>query len=613
MSAAIAQRMILASVAPLALLSAAERACAQTRSIPEATKLHSLFHEQWQWTLREYPEFATSVGDPRYNDKLTDLSAPAMDRRKAHERDLVERIRSIDRALLTGQDVLSYDLFRREAERSVELQRFPSGNIPLGGFVSPYEWMPVCQMHGVHIDIPQLPRLVPLRTTRDYDNFLARLTAYPEHIDQVIELMKRGMSAGWMPPAVPIDKVLPQIEKQWVDAVTKSPLYKPFNSFPDGINPAERSRLTAQARETITASIIPALKKLHQFMTATYLPACRQEVAASTLPGGPNYYAAQVRWLTTSDLTPREIHDVGKGEVGRIRKAMSEIIAQTGFSGSIPDFVKFLRSDPRFAPLPTEEVLPAFRDIAKRVDPELPKLFAELPRTPYGIREIPAFRGETAAHYTPGAPDGSRAGYFNANTLTGTTRPRHEMEALLLHEAVPGHHLQIARAQELKGLPEFRRNAFYNAFGEGWALYAESLGDDLGLYEDPYSKFGRLQGEILRACRLVVDTGMHSLGWTRQQAIDYMNENTGVSDSFVVAEVDRYIVWPGQALGYKLGELKIKELRAKATKALGERFDLRKFHNALIDDGPLPLDLLEGRVDEWIKNETARSRRGGVS
>ena len=262
-----------------------------------------------------------------------------------------------------------------------------------------------------------------------------------------------------------------------------------------------------------------------------------------------------------------------------------------------------LRTDPRFAPVPPDQVLPAFRDIAKRVDPELTKLFAELPRTPYGIREIPAFRGQTSEHYTRGASDGSRAGYFNAMTLEGATRPRHEMEALLLHEAVPGHHLQVARAQELKGLPDFRRNPLYDAYIEGWGLYAESLGDDLGLYKDPYSKFGRLQAEILRACRLVVDTGMHSLGWSREQAIAYMNENSGLSEGFVVAEVDRYIVWPGQALGYKIGELKIQELRAKAAKALGAKFDLRKFHNALIDDGPLPLDVLEQRIDEWIKRQ----------
>ena len=282
---------------------------------------------------------------------------------------------------------------------------------------------------------------------------------------------------------------------------------------------------------------------------------------------------------------------------------MDEVIKQSGFSGTFPEFVNVLRTDPRFARVPTNDVLPGFRDIAKRVDPELPKLFAELPRTPYGIREIPAYRGETAAYYTPGAADGSRAGYFNANTLAVSTKPRHEMEALFLHEAVPGHHLQVARAQELRGLPDFRRNGLYNAYVEGWALYAESLGEDLGLYKDPYSKFGRLNGEIHRACRLVVDTGMHALGWTRDRAIAYMKANTSLSETFIVAEIDRYIVWPGQALGYKLGELKIKALRAKAAKDLGAKFDIRKFHNALIDDGPLPLDLLEQRIDAWIETQ----------
>jgi uncharacterized protein (DUF885 family) len=571
--------------------------------IQEATKLHALFEDEWQWTLREYPEFATSVGNHRYNDKLTDLSASAMDRRKAHERDVLKRITEIDRASLSGQDALSYDLFRRAAELSVSLQRFPAVLIPLGGFLTPYEWMPVSQMDGVQIDIPGLPRLAPSRTTKDYDDFLARLAAYPKHIDQVIELMKRGIASGWVPPAVPIRKVLPQIEKQWADDLTKGPLYKPFEDFPDEITQADRSRLAARARELIGGSIIPALKGLHQFIAQTYLPACRQDISASGLPGGPAYYEAQVRWLTTTDLSPREIHEVGRREVSRIRQAMDEVIRQAGFSGSFPDFLRFLRTDPRFAPIPTDEVLPAFRDIAKRVDPELPKLFAELPRIPYGIREIPAFRGQTAAHSTPGASDGSRAGYFNANTLKGTTRPRHEMEALLLHESVPGHHLQIARAQELKGLPDFRRNAFSNAYIEGWGLYAESLGEDLGLYKDPYSRFGRLQAEIFRACRLVVDTGIHSMAWNRQQAIDYMKENSGRSESFIEAEVDRYMVMPGQALGYKIGELKIKELRARASKTLGTKFDIRKFHNALIDDGPLPLDLLEQRIGEWIRSQ----------
>jgi uncharacterized protein (DUF885 family)/dienelactone hydrolase len=566
-----------------------------------ATRLHELFKDEWEWTLREYPELATRVGDPRYNDRLTDLSASAIDRRKAHEREVLERIRGIDRSVLTGQDVLSYDLFRRAAEQGVALQRFPAGTIPIGGFLLPYEAMPITQMGGVQIDIPELPRVAPLRTTKDYDDFLARLAAYPRQVDQVIDLMKRAMAAGWMPPAAPLSKVLPQIEKQWVDDVARSPLYRPFETFPDAVAAADRARLVARAREMIAGAIIPTLKALHAFIAGTYLPACRPEIAASGLPGGPAFYEAQVRFWTTTDLSPGAIHEIGRREVARIRKAMDDVIRQAEFAGPLPEFIKFLRTDPRFALLPPDEVLPAFRDIAKRVDPELPRLFAELPRMPYGIREIPAFRGQTAAHYTPGADDGSRAGFFNANTLRGTTRPRHEMEALLLHEAVPGHHLQVARAQELRGLPEFRRNALYGAYTEGWGLYAESLGEDLGLYKDPYAKFGRLQGEMLRACRLVVDTGIHALGWTRQQAIDFMDENTGVSESHIAAEVDRYIVWPGQALGYKIGELKIQELRARSARALGAKFDLRAFHNALIDDGALPLDLLEQRIDEWIK------------
>lgn len=569
---------------------------------PEAAKLLALFEQEWQWTLREYPEFATGVGEDRYNDRLTDLSAPAIERRKAHEREYLAKLREIDRGRLTGQNVVSYDLALAGAQQDVAMQRFPAGKISSGGeWLTYYEWMPLSQMHGVHLDVPALPRLVTLRTTKDYDAFLARLRSVPTQIDQVIALMKRAMAAGWIPPAVPLQKVLPQIEQQWVNDVTSSPLYKPFESFPEGISAVDRSRLAALGREAIVGAIIPALKRLHQFISATYLPACRPEIAASGLPGGPEYYQAQIRWLTTTDLSPREIHEIGQHEVARIRAAMDEVIKQAGFSGTFPEFVNMLRTDARFARVPASDVLPGFRDIAKRVDPELPRLFAELPRTPYGIREIPAYRGETAAYYTPGAADGSRAGYFNANVFGVSSKPRHEMEALFLHEAVPGHHLQVARAQELKGLPDFRRNGLYNAYVEGWALYAESLGEELGLYKDPYAKFGRLNGEIHRACRLVVDTGMHALGWPRDRAIAYMKANTSLSETFIVAEIDRYIVWPGQALGYKLGELKIKSLRAKASKALGAKFDIRKFHNALIDDGPLPLDLLEQRIDAWIE------------
>ncbi len=561
-----------------------------SRAIQDETKkLHALFDDEWQWTLRESPELATSVGDPRFDDRVTDLSAPAIEARKAHKRDLLKRIGEIDRGNLRGQDVLSYDLFLRETAQSVALQRFP------------FEWMPISQMAGVHISIPALPRVAPLRTVKNYDDFLARLEAYPRQVDQVIELLKRGIAAGWVPPEIALRKVPPQLAKQLAQDVKASSLYKPFESFPDAIGPADRSRLEARGLEIIKRSIVPALKRLHQFVAETYVPACRKDIAATKFPDGAAYYEAQIKLYTTTDLTSGAIHEIGLKEVKRIRAEMDGVIKETGFTGTFPEFLNLLRTDPRFARLESDQVLPGFRDIAKRVDPELPKLFAELPRTPYGIREIPAYQGETAEHYTRGAADGSRAGYFNANVQKGATRRKYEMESLLLHEAVPGHHLQIARAQELKDLPDFRRVAFYSAYSEGWALYTEGLGEQLGLYKDPYSKFGRLSAEIHRACRLVVDTGMHAMGWSREQAINYLKENSGLSESFVEAEIDRYIVWPGQALAYKIGELKIKELRARAEKALGTKFDIRKFHNALIDDGPLPLDVLEQRIEEWIK------------
>jgi len=571
----------------------------------EAAKLHRLFDEEWEWTLREFPEYATNVGDNRYNDKLTDLSTEAMERRKAHERELAKRTREIDRSRLTGQDVLSYDLFLREAEWSVSRQRFPLGKIPLfGGSVAvPLEWKPVSQMHGIHLDIPALPRSMPFRVAKDYDNFLARLAAYPKQIDQIIEIMKHSIASGWMPPLAPMRRVPAQIEAQLVDDATKSPLYKTFERFPRDIDESERSRLTQKTRAAILEAVVPALKSFNEFIKNTYLPACRQDITTSNLPGGGAYYEFLVHRFTTTQLSAQEIHELGKREVDRIRKEMDEVISQTGFDGAFPAFLQFLRTDPSFYFAKSQEILPAYRDIAKRVDPELPKLFAELPRAAYGVREMPAYEGERAEYYSPGTSDSTSAGYFNAYTGNVKSRPKYQMDALFLHEGVPGHHLQIARAQELRGLPQFRRNGGYNAYGEGWALYAESLGEDLGLYRDPYSKFGQLSLEVWRACRLVVDTGIHAMGWSREQAIDYLKERTGLSENFIVAEVDRYIAWPAQALGYKIGELKIKELRAKASKALGAKFDIRKFHNAVIDDGDLPLDLLEQRIDQWIESQ----------
>jgi len=410
------------------------------------------------------------------------------------------------------------------------------------------------------------------------------------------------MKSGWMPPRAAMGQVAGMFDPFVGENVMLSPLWVPFTQLPPDMPAAERDKWTAEGRRAM-AGVRAGFAKMQKFLAEEYIPAARSQLGASSLPAGPAYYALQVREKTTTTLTPAQIHEIGLSEVARIRKAMDEVIATTDFKGTFPEFLKFINTDARFTFKTGEARLAAYRDIAKRADAELPKFFAELPRLPYGIRAMEAFEGDNSDHYSPGALDGSRAGFFEANVNNLEKRPSHEMESTLMHEAVPGHHLQIARAQELKELPLFRRSAWYVAYGEGWALYAESLGYEMGFYKDPYMRFGALVGEALRACRLVVDTGLHSMNWSRDQAIRYMVDNAGVNEAYATAEVDRYIVWPGQALGYKVGELKIKALRAKAKAALGDKFDVRRFHNAVLDDGALPLTVLESRIDEWIGKE----------
>jgi uncharacterized protein (DUF885 family) len=558
-----------------------------------AKKLHALFAEDWKWVLEQYPEAATLVGDNRYNDRLTDYSPEITEERKAHERQMLDRIQKIERSQLAGQDVISYDLFSLDKRLNVEGQRFR------------VEYMPIDQMNGVQVSFGQLVRSSPFRNAKDYQNYLARLAAFPKQIDQLIALMKRGIETKWLPPAVPLRSVPDQIEGQITNDPARSPLYKPFERFPQEVSGGERARLAELGRKSIAESATPALKRLLAFVKDTYVPACRKDISASALPDGISFYQYAIRRHTTTNLTANEIHDIGKREVARIRKEMESIIQQVGFKGSFKDFLRFLRTDPRFYYAKSEELAAGYCYIAKQADGKLPELFAELPRTPYTVGVIPDYEApaQTTAYYQPGAADGSRAGFFMVNTHKLETRPKYEMEALTLHESVPGHHLQIARSQELKDLPDFRRNAVYTAYIEGWGLYAESLGSEMGFYSDPYSKFGQLTYEMWRASRLVVDTGMHELGWSRQQAIDFMKESTAKTENDIVVEIDRYIVWPGQALAYKIGELKIKELRSKAKRELGGRFDVRSFHNAVLDDGPLPLDLLETRIKEWIAEQ----------
>jgi uncharacterized protein (DUF885 family) len=587
--------------AALGLIAAVLAHSALAQSSPDQ-RFASLIADHWEWTARDNPESSTLRGDNRYNDRVTDQSPEAVQARKAHWIDLLKDLRSFDAPQLTPQNRVSLQVLTSIAINRTRVDSFFS-NLPFGVTDSPQMgWSPLTQMAGPQFMLPLLAKSTPFRTVGDYDAYLKRLAAIPRLLGQYRQQMQPAIEAGWVQPAVPIQRVPEQLDAQTPSDAAQSPLFVPFLKFAADIAESDQKRLTDSARQLLSEQVMPAFRDLKQFYESTYLPAAtrRKDLAVSKLPGGADFYQALIAGNTTTALTARDIRDIGLREVARIRSEMESVMASTGFKGTRADFVRFLHESPQFYYDKPEDMLTGYRDIAKRADAELPKLFAELPRLPYGVRAMPAYEGDNAEHYVRGSGDGTRAGFFEANVNHLRTRPRYNMEDLLLHEAVPGHHLQIARAQELKDLPDFRRFGFFVAYSEGWALYAESLGDEMGFYTDPYSKFGQLSSEMLRACRLVVDTGLHAFGWERDRAILYLIDNAALNEDFAKAEVDRYIVWPGQALGYKIGELKIKELRAKTKAALGDRFDLRRFHNALIDDGPLPLDVLESRIDEWV-------------
>jgi uncharacterized protein (DUF885 family) len=594
-------RAVLLMIVPFLLLGAAparrpaKAPSAAAKSAAASKELAKFFDDEWELGLRENPERATYLGDPRYNDRLTDLSFEAIERRNKHEQEALARLKKIDRALLSEDDRLSYDLYQRRLEVAIEGRRFPT------------ELMPINQQDGLHKDFAILSTVTSFKTVKDYRDYLARLSAFPKQVDQAIALMERGRQKGWIYPAVPLRDVPDAIRAQIHPDPEKSVHWKPFEKFPEGVPEPDREALRIEGRRRIANDVFPAYLKLYTYFTRDYLPAAKKEVGAWALPDGESYYAHAIKLHTTTNRSAKEIHDTGLAEVARIRSQMEDIIKKVRFKGNFDAFVKFLRTDPRFYYKTANDLLEGYRDICKRIDPELIKLFGTLPRTPYGVIPTPDFEAPTSttAYYRQGSPEAPRAGYFVANTYRLETRPKYEMEALAIHEAVPGHHLQIALAQELTGLPQFRRHGFFTAFVEGWGLYAESLGDEMGFYTDPYSKFGQLTYEMWRAVRLVVDTGMHAFKWDRQRAIDFMKANTAKSEHDITVEIDRYIVWPGQALAYKTGELKFKELRARAKKQLGERFDVRKFHDAVLLSGALPLDVLDERIDAWIAREKA--------
>ena len=600
------KRTLVAVGALIAALGATEAGLASAQSAPDkdpAAQARALFDDYWQWRLRENPETATFVGDHRYDDRLSDVSAAAVDRRRAARAEFLGRALRLDPASLPPSDRASLRVLRYELEQAVALDKLCA---PLSCSFDDF-WVVVTQQDGPQFDIPRLVNVTRFASTRDYEAYLARLDALPTQIDQLIARMEDGMKLGWMPPKIALTRVPRQIDAQLDPDPEKNPEYKPFLAFPADVATADRQRLAAAGRRAIKEKVIPAFQRLRDFYEQRYLPAAKGEIASSALPPGPRYYDAMLAAFTTTRMSAKEIHELGLAEVARIGREMDAVVAATGFKGTRAEFQRSINTDPRFFYTSAEDMLAGYRDIAKRADATLPRLFAELPRLPYGIRAMRPEEGDNAEHYIPGAEDGSRAGFFEANVNSLSRRPKWTMETLLLHEAVPGHHLQIARAQEMRNLPDFRRNEFFIGYGEGWALYAESLGYEMGFYADPYQKFGNLSSEMHRAARLVVDTGIHAFGWSRDQAIAYLVDNAALTPDFATAEADRYIVNPGQATAYKVGELKIKALRAKARAALGEKFDLRRFHNALIDNGAVPLDVLEEQIGDWVAAERKRA------
>ena len=585
----------------LALIPAAVIACSRETGPNARDVFRAQLDDDWTYWMTQYPDAATQLGYPGQNARWPDYSPAAIEARAAYLKKSAERLGAIDRAQLDGRDQLNYDLYRDLVDTAVEGLRFHYDALPLR-FVNPGSLvMPINQMGGVQQDVPRVIASMPAATRQDYENLVARLQGIGALVDQTIALMERGIAAGLTPPAIVMRTVPGQIQAQVVTDPLASPLLEAFTRWPASVQEGDRAHLTKQATEAYQQVVRPAFEKLRNFVATRYLPACREAIAAAALPDGPALYAYNVRWHTTTRMSPKEIHDIGLSEVKRLRGEMDKVIASSGFVGSYEEFVHFLRTDSRFYFPDAASLVTAYRDIAKRADPELAPLFGRLPQSPYGVRVVPeaVAPAQTTAYYEPGAFNIGRPGYMFANTYKLEARPKWEMEALTLHEAVPGHHLQISLAQELDGLPEFRKNSSYTAFVEGWALYAESLGEEMGFYKDPYSKFGQLTYEMWRAVRLVVDTGLHSMGWTRQQAIDFFTANAAKTEQDIIVEVDRYIAWPGQAVGYKIGQMKIRDLRAASAKKLGDRFQLRGFHDLVLGEGAVPLDVLERRVNAW--------------
>jgi len=558
-------------------------------------ELNELFHDYWQAYLEHDPEFASTIGDKRYDDQISNYSVAAINDWLAREQEFLLKLAAIDPTGFTDQEKLSQDLLVRKFEQDADGAQFK-------------EWeMPVNQMDGIYATYPQLVAQLSFTTVKDYDDWIARLHAIPRAFEQVTTNMTIGMDDRRVPPKYLLEKTLAEVQELANQKPEDSPLAMPLKKFPASIPAAEQTRIKAEMLDAIAREDLPAYKRFARFLEVSYIPAGREQPGISALPDGGRYYQFLIQRTTTTDLTAAQIHQIGLEEVKRDEAEMLAIAQKLGFQ-DLKSFRASLKSNPKMHPVSRQALLDAYSGYLKAMQAKLPELFGRLPKAPFEVVPVPDYLEKDAppAYYQAGTPDGSRPGRLFIDLYDATNRNLYSVEDIAYHEGIPGHHLQISIAQELTGLPEFRKYEHYTAYTEGWGLYAELLGKDAGFYQDPYSDYGRLEGDIWRAIRLVVDTGVHSEGWTREQMVDYFHEHSNVDEASIQSEVDRYIAWPSQALAYKIGELNILGLRVKAQKALGGKFDLRAFHDEVLDSGALPLDVLDARVEAWIAAQKAQ-------
>jgi uncharacterized protein (DUF885 family) len=554
--------------------------------------LNQIFEDYWQDNLVHSPEFASTLGDKRYNDQISDYSVKAFNDGLAREQAFLMRLATIDTDGLTDQEKISRDLLLRQFTEDQESAEFK-------------EWeMPVNQMGGIYATYPQLVAQLSFTTAKDYDDWIARLHLIPRAFEQVTANMALGIDDHRVPPKYLLEKTLDQVKAMAAQKPEDSPLALPLKSFPATIKPLDQERIKKETLDAIAQDVLPAYLRFARFLEVSYVPAGRTEPGIASLPDGQKYYQFLIRRTTTTDLTADQIHQIGLDEVKRDEAEMLAIAQKLGFA-DLATFRASLKTNPKMKPSSADALLAAYRGYLTPMQARLPQLFGRLPKAKFEVVPVPDYLEKTSApaYYEEGSPDGSRPGRLFINTYHATDRNFYSVEDIAYHEGIPGHHLQISIAQELQDIPTFRKYQGYTAYVEGWGLYAEHLGKDVGLYQDPYSDYGRLEGDIWRAIRLVVDTGVHNDHWTREQMVQYFHDHSNIDDTSIQAEVDRYIAWPSQALAYKIGQLKILELRDRAKKALGDKFDLRAFHDQVIDSGALPLDVLSDRIDTWIATQ----------